>query len=87
MAEEKRNVFAEWRDALMDHLRKLRGVLKAVGVSRDMAVDIYQSLKRDFSDRISELEADISWMIEEYEVEEEEVEEEEVEEEEEEEEF
>ena len=87
MAEEKRDVFVEWRDALMDHLRKLRDVLKAVGVSRDEAVDIYQQVKRDFSDRISEIEADLSWMIEEYEVEEEEVEEEEVEEEEEEEEF
>ena len=76
MAEEKRSAFTEWRDAFMEHLRKLRNVLETVGVSRDEAVDIYQQLKRDFSDRISELEGDLSWMIDKYEVEEYEEEEE-----------
>ena len=61
----EKDSWVKWKDELMSHLRKLRTVLTDIGLTKEEASEFYKDVKRDISDIISDLEAELGEYLEE----------------------
>ena len=61
----EKDSWVKWKEEFMNHLRKLKDVLTEIGLTKEEATDFYKEVKREISDIISDLEAELGTYLEE----------------------